>query len=97
MKSDIVLRLTQPPVFAEPADSQRLRLVAQEAAATITRLTVERDLLRGALDIEGIRKLEDDVQYYSGNESAGRHAILLRKADAWDKAIKALEGPQQSA
>jgi hypothetical protein len=87
MKSDIVLRLTQPPVFAEPADSQRLRLVAQEAAATITRLTAERDAF--------LADVEDGLSW---NSSAIQCLDRIRQICRDQRAtLKDSVDPQQSA
>lgn len=45
--AELVERLTSPPVFAEPADSQRLRLVAQEAATAIRALQARLAVVEG--------------------------------------------------
>lgn len=49
MTDDLELRLRQPAVFAEPAESQRCRLVMAKAADEIARLRAENEALREAL------------------------------------------------
>lgn len=43
--ADLIERLEQPPVFAQPADSQRLQLIAKEAAQALRTLAAEKATL----------------------------------------------------
>jgi MoxR-like ATPase len=61
MTDDLELRLRQPAVFSEPAESQRCRLVMAKAADELARLRAENEALREALDALRLQALQSDL------------------------------------
>lgn len=59
-------------------------------AASPSPLPVQDAELVKAMDRVGIRKLEDNVRHYSGNEASGYAEINRRKAEAWDRIVALL-------